>query len=170
MKKALFLDRDGVINKDFNYVHKIENFEFIDGVFDAIRFYQEQGYLPVVITNQSGIGRGYYTSEQFDILTKWMIEEFENSGIKIAKVYHCPHNTDEDCSCRKPLPGMLKNAQVDLNIDLKNSILVGDKESDIEAGIAAGLSTLFLVSEKLPEKTAATYVVKSLFDTIKFFK
>lgn len=170
MKNALFLDRDGVINKDFNYVHKIENFEFIDGVFDAIRFYQEQGYLPVVITNQSGIGRGYYTNEQFDVLTKWMIEEFKKEGIEIAKVYFCPHNTDENCDCRKPLPGMLKNAQVDLNIDLKNSILVGDKESDIEAGIAAGLSTLFLVSEKLPEKTAATHVVKSLFDTIKFFK
>lgn len=170
MKKALFLDRDGVINKDFNYVHKIENFEFIDGVFDAIRFYEKLGFIPVVITNQSGIGRGYYTNEQFSTLTDWMIEEFKKEGIEIAKVYHCPHNTNEDCECRKPLPGMLKNAQKDLNIDLKNSILVGDKESDIDAGIAAGLSKLFLVADKTPEKTSATHVVKSLFDTIRFFK
>lgn len=147
MSKALFLDRDGVINKEKNYLYKIENFEFIDGVFETCKYFQEKGYLIIIITNQAGIARGKYTEDDYQILTDWMIKEFEKKDIKISKVYHCPHHPDfsGECECRKPNPGMIIQAQKDFDIDLSQSILVGDKNSDIEAGINAGIKMNYLV-------------------------
>jgi len=147
MNKALFLDRDGVVNKEKNYLYKIEDFEFIDGVFETCRYFQDRGYLIIIITNQAGIARGKYTEEDFEILTKWMIKEFEKENIKISKVYHCPHHPDfsSECECRKPNPGMIQQAKKDFNIDLSQSILVGDKNSDIEAGINARIKINHLV-------------------------
>jgi D-glycero-D-manno-heptose 1,7-bisphosphate phosphatase len=148
MNKVLFLDRDGVINKEKNYLYRIEDFEFIDGVFDTCRYFQSKGYLLIVITNQAGIARKKYTENDFNLLTDWMILEFEKRDIKILKVYHCPHHPDfsGDCECRKPNIGMLLEAQKDFNIDLSKSILVGDKNSDIEAGINAGIGQNFLIT------------------------
>ncbi len=148
MKKALFLDRDGVINKEKNYLYKIEDFEFIDGVFEACRYFQNQGYLIIVITNQAGIARGKYTEKDYELLTEWMIKEFEKEGVYISKVYHCPHHPEftGECKCRKPKPSMLLDAQRDFDIDLSQSILVGDKNSDIEAGINAGVGNNYLIS------------------------
>lgn len=148
MNKALFLDRDGVVNKEKNYLYKIEDFEFIDGVFETCKYFQEDGYLIIIITNQAGIARGKYAEEDFEILTGWMTEEFEKQNIKISKIYHCPHHPDYsgECECRKPNIGMLLKAQRDFDIDLSNSILVGDKNSDIEAGINAGISQNYLIS------------------------
>lgn len=147
MNKALFLDRDGVINKEKNYLYKIEDFEFIDGVFETCKYFQEKGYLIIIITNQAGIARGKYTEDDYEILTNWMIKEFEKNDIQISKVYHCPHHPDfsGDCECRKPNPGMILQAQRDFDIDLSQSILVGDKNSDIEAGINAGIKMNYLV-------------------------
>jgi len=148
MKKALFLDRDGVINKEKNYLYRIEDFEFIDGVFETCKYFQNQGYLIIVITNQAGIARGKYTEFDFEVLTKWMLSKFQENGINISKVYHCPHHPDfsGNCDCRKPNPGMILQAQKEFNVDLKNSILVGDKNSDIEAGLNAGISNNYLIS------------------------
>lgn len=148
MKKALFLDRDGVINKEKNYLYKIEDFEFIDGVFETCRYFQEKGYLIVIVTNQAGIARGIYTEEDYQKLTKWMLNEFTKQQISIAKVYHCPHHPDftGPCGCRKPGPGMILQAQQEFDIDLKNSILVGDKYSDVESGTVAGIKNNFLIS------------------------
>ena len=147
MNKALFLDRDGVINKEKNYLYKIEDFEFIDGVFETCKYFQEKGYLIIVITNQAGIARGKYTEDDYQTLTNWMIKEFEKNNIKISKVYYCPHHPDfsGDCECRKPNPGMILQAKKDFDIDLSQSILVGDKNSDIEAGINAGIKMNYLV-------------------------
>ena len=147
MSKALFLDRDGVINKEKNYLYKIENFEFIDGIFETCKYFQEKGYLIIIITNQAGIARGKYTEDDYQILTDWMIKEFEKKDIKISKVYHCPHHPDfsGECECRKPNPGMILQAEKDFDIDLSQSILVGDKNSDIEAGINAGIKMNYLV-------------------------
>lgn len=151
MNKALFLDRDGVINVEKNYVYKIEDFEFIDGIFELVRSYQEQGYLIFVITNQAGIGRGYYTEDDFLNLTDWMLERFEEQGIKITEVYYCPYHPThgigeylKDSIDRKPNPGMILKAKEKYDIDLGNSVLIGDKESDIEAGKAAGILKLIL--------------------------
>jgi D-glycero-D-manno-heptose 1,7-bisphosphate phosphatase len=142
--KALFLDRDGIINIEKEYLHSREDFEFIEGIFDTLRYAQEKGYLLIVITNQSGIGRGYYTKKDFLDLNQWMCEQFSNQKISISKVYYCPHSPSEPCDCRKPLPGMLHSASRDFTIDFKDSILIGDKESDITAGRNAGVGKCVL--------------------------
>lgn len=148
MNKALFLDRDGVINAEKNYVYKISDFEFVDGIFDLCQKYQAAGYLIIVITNQAGIARGYYTETDFSILTDWMISEFKDRGIVISKVYYCPHHPDftGNCDCRKPNPGMILQAQKDFNLNLQKSVLIGDKDSDLEAGRRAGVLKLIKIS------------------------
>ncbi len=165
MKKALFLDRDGVINIEKDYLYKVSDFEFIDGIFDLCMHYQSLGYLIVVVTNQSGIARGYYSQNDFDILTAWMVQEFAKKDILITKVYFCPHHPDitGDCNCRKPKSGMLLQADKELNIDMKNSILVGDKERDIEAGLNAGLKETYLFDKSMSTKESkATRIVSKL--------
>jgi len=165
LQKALFLDRDGVVNVEKNYLYKIEDFEFIDGIFDLCKYYQSLGFLIFVVTNQSGIDRGYYTQNDFDILTRWMIEEFKKRDISIRDVYHCPHHPDISsvCSCRKPNAGMLLAAHNEYNIDLSQSIMIGDKESDIEAGINAGVFETYLLDEKcIVSSSHATKIVNRL--------
>ena len=149
-KRALFLDRDGVINVEKNYLYKREDFEFIDGIFDLCSYFQNKGYAVVVVTNQSGICRGYYSEEDFRKLTEWMEAEFAKRGIEIAKTYHCPHHPEftGSCSCRKPQPGMFLQAQNDLALDLHKSVMVGDKLSDIEAAQKAGLEECYLYDRK----------------------
>ncbi|MEA3373895.1 MAG: D-glycero-beta-D-manno-heptose 1,7-bisphosphate 7-phosphatase [Campylobacterota bacterium] len=162
---ALFLDRDGVINVDTAYLHKIEDFDFIDGIFDLCKRAQEKGYLIVVVTNQSGIARGHYSEEEFETLTHWMVEQFAEAGIQISGVYHCPHHPDitGPCRCRKPEPGMLLDAAEDLNIDLRQSLLVGDKERDIEAAIRSGVPVQYLFDPQHDNKDSkATAVVRTL--------
>jgi len=150
MKKALFLDRDGVVNVEKDYVYRVEDFEFMDGIFDVCRHFQSKGYIIVIITNQSGIARGYYTEDDFRTLTDWMVGEFRKEGIVIAGVYHCPHHPDitGECECRKPKPGLILKAKADHDINLAGSVLVGDSERDIEAGEAAGVGrrVLFEIS------------------------
>ncbi len=166
MNKALFLDRDGVINKEKNYLYKIEDFEFIDGVFETCKYFQEKGYLIIIITNQAGIARGKYTEDDYEILTNWMIKEFEKNDIQISKVYHCPHHPDfsGECECRKPNPGMILEAKRDFDIDLSQSILVGDKNSDIEAGIKGGIKMNYLVEtgHKIDENRFGVNIINNL--------
>jgi D-glycero-D-manno-heptose 1,7-bisphosphate phosphatase len=168
--KALFLDRDGVINVEKDYLYKIEDFEFISGIFDLCSYYQKLGYIIIVVTNQSGISRGFYSEDDFEHLSSWMIEEFSKNSIEVKKVYHCPHHPEFSgkCSCRKPLPGMLIQAQKEYDIDMKNSVLVGDKERDIEAGLNAGLSETYLFNEANDIKhSKATKIVSNLDDIWK---
>ena len=168
--KALFLDRDGVINKEKDYLYKIEDFEFINGVFEACKYFQDQGYIIIVVTNQSGISRGKYTQKDFDLLTSWMINEFMKKDIKISKVYNCPHHPDfsGECDCRKPKPGMILEAQKEFNIDLSSSILVGDKNSDIEAAMAAGIKKnyLILTGHKITDNTHDVNILYNLTELI----
>ncbi|GAX44184.1 histidinol phosphatase-like protein [Tolypothrix sp. NIES-4075] len=152
MRRALFLDRDGVINKEVNYLHKIQDFEFIEGIFETCRFFQDRNYLLIVVTNQSGIGRNIYSEDDFRILNDWMLQQFERQGVKINKVYYSPFHPKygvgkylHDSWCRKPNPGMLIQARDEFNINFCKSILVGDKESDIEAGLNAGVMLNVLV-------------------------
>lgn len=144
MKKALFLDRDGVINVDKHHVYKISDFDFIQGIFELCHKYQEECYLIIVVTNQAGIAKGYYKEDDFQILTSWMVNEFKKRGIHISKVYHCPHHPDftGECDCRKPNPGMVLEAKDEFDLDLKECVLIGDKDSDLEAGRRAGILKL----------------------------
>jgi D-glycero-D-manno-heptose 1,7-bisphosphate phosphatase len=148
--KALFLDRDGVINIDYGYVGKIENFKFREGIFELTKQFQDNGYKIFVVTNQSGIARGYYSEEDFHKLTEWMKEEFLKRGVEIKDVKFCPHYPDISgvCECRKPEPKMILDLASEYNIDLENSILIGDSKRDIEAGEKAGIKTNILVSKE----------------------
>lgn len=169
MHKALFLDRDGVINVDIDYLHKKEDFIFIEGIFELCRYYQNRGYKIFVVTNQSGIARGYYSEDDVNTLTEWMIEQFAQKGVEISKVYYCPHHPQisGECQCRKPHAGMLFSAKEEFDIDLQNSILVGDREHDIEAGLNAGLSETYLFDEfKNVQTSKATKIIHSLKELV----
>ena len=144
-KKTIFLDRDGVINKEINYLHKIDDFEFIEGIFEACDYLQSIGYSIIIVTNQSGIARNYYKDEDFNILTDWMIAEFKKNNIDILDIYYCPHGPNSICKCRKPKPGMLLEAKIEHNIDMKNSWMIGDKEADIKAANEASIKKTILV-------------------------
>lgn len=154
-KPALFLDRDGVINVDHGYVCRPEDFHFVEGIFEVVALARQQGYLVVVVTNQAGIGRGYYSEEDFHQLTDWMKNQFTVNGGEIDAVYFCPfhpqHGLGEyrrESDSRKPGPGMLLQAGCDLGINFAKSIFVGDKPSDMEAGRAAGVGTLLHLGGK----------------------
>ena len=142
----MFLDRDGVINVDRGYVHRPEDFEFIDGIFELCRRARQQDCLIFVITNQAGIARGFYTEDDFLTLTQWMCEAFESAGAAIDRVYFCPFHAEHgigkykrESAFRKPAPGMILQAAKEFDVDLQHSVLVGDMETDIEAGVAAGV-------------------------------
>jgi D-glycero-D-manno-heptose 1,7-bisphosphate phosphatase len=164
--KAVFFDRDGVINIDKSYLYKIEDFEFCDGIFELMRHLESLGYKLFVVTNQSGISRGYYSEQEFEKLTSWMIKEFEKRDIKIEKVYHCPHAPDDRCECRKPKPKMIQNALNSYKIDPLLSWMIGDKPSDIEAANSAGIYNTVFLSSKNEKYPQAKYSVKSLYDII----
>lgn len=148
-----------MINVNHGYVHDPENFEFINGIFEVARAAHISGYKLIVITNQSGIGRGYYSEPQFHQLTAWMCKEFLNEGAPIEKVYFSPfHPTaglgdyKKDDVSRKPRPGMIHQAQREMNLNLGSSILIGDKVSDVQAGLAAGVGLNILFAQKQPSE------------------
>lgn len=145
-RRALFLDRDGVINIDHGYVYRKEEFDFIPGIFKICQLAISKGFDIIVVTNQAGIGRGYYTLDDFNALTHWMIQSFLQQNIPVTAVYYCPDHPEagigpyrRESFYRKPNPGMLFRARNELGIDLPHSILIGDKESDIQAAIGAGI-------------------------------
>ena len=178
---AIFLDRDGTINIDHGYVHKIDDFQFIEGAIEAMAELKKMGYALVVVTNQSGIGRGVYTEDQFMQLTEWMDWSLADRDVELDGIYFCPHHPEaivtnyrEDCNCRKPKPGMLLDAQSDLGIDMAASIMVGDKLADIQAGKAAQVGTTILVrsGQELTEEAIASadIVINSIAELPKTLK
>jgi len=163
MKKVLFLDRDGIINVDHGYVYKTEEFEFVPEIFDVCIHARDLGYHIIVITNQSGIARGKYSVAEFDTLSKWMCEQFEQRGVIIDDVFHCPHHPTKGkgdllkvCDCRKPEPGMILSAAKKHNVDLNNSIFIGDKISDMQAANAAGINNRILVASQYGDQSDVT--------------
>lgn len=167
MEKAVFFDRDGVINVEKNYLHTIEEFEFVEGTFESLKYLQNLGYKLFIITNQSGIARGYYTFEQYELLTAWMKEQFKKQEIEISGVYCCPHAPDAGCECRKPNIGMIQEALKVCKIDFQNSWLVGDKGSDIQTAYNVNISNTIQVrtGHSFDESTSkAKYILDSIKD------
>ena len=150
--KALFLDRDGVINEDYGHVYQIEKFDFLPEIFDICKKYQSDGYKIIVISNQAGIAKGLYSQKDLDILDKYMKDEFKNRGIDILDSFYCPHKDEDNCSCRKPKPGLIFMARDKYDIDLSRSVLIGDKMSDLEAGFNAGIRKLYFKKGRYQEK------------------
>jgi D-glycero-D-manno-heptose 1,7-bisphosphate phosphatase len=146
-RPALFLDRDGVINVDRNYVYRAEDFEWIEGAAETIRTFNDRNWWVFVVTNQSGIARGFYTEDQMQELHVWLHRELEARGARIDRIYHCPYHEDgaiprytRDSYDRKPKPGMLIQAMTDFPVIKEQSFLIGDKQADLEAAKAAGIS------------------------------
>ena len=163
--KTIFLDRDGVINEEINYLYKIEDFKFIHGVFDTCKSFIKLGYRIIIVTNQSGIARGLYNEKDYQVLTNWMLEKFELNGIQIFDTFYCPHLPSSNCSCRKPRPGMLLKAKNKYNIEMENSWLIGDKEDDIKAANNAGIENTILVrsGHAIDESNSiAKYIINSI--------
>ena len=156
MRPAIFFDRDGVINRDFGYVGSWKRFEFLPGVIASLARLKELGFATVVVTNQSGIARGLYTVADYQDVTDKMQRELSFAQAQFDGIYFCPHHPEAlvpefrcNCTCRKPKPEMFLWARRELDLDLPNSILVGDHASDIAAGKSAGVGTLVLVGEHL---------------------
>lgn len=177
MKKAAFLDRDGVINIDHAYVHRFEDFEFIPGVLQAARMLVEAGFELIVVTNQSGIGRGYYTQDDFLALDARVRKVFADAGAPITDVYFCPHHPSKalepwrcECSCRKPAPGMILKAIKEHDIDPAFSVMFGDKQSDMQAALAAGIGVRVLLGTDAKEDPQpveqATHHARSLLSAV----
>lgn len=159
--KVAFLDRDGVINEEVHYLHQIKDFKYTENCIEALKKLNTLGYKIVIVTNQAGIARGYYSEEQYRDLTAWYRTDLKEHGVEILDVLHCPHHPDGtisefavECECRKPKPGMLLTANQKYNINLEQSIMVGDKVSDAEAAISAGIKQVYLVKgEYVPVET-----------------
>ncbi|HAW44732.1 MAG TPA: D-glycero-beta-D-manno-heptose-1,7-bisphosphate 7-phosphatase [Sutterella sp.] len=173
MRQAVFLDRDGVINEDAGYIVEPDAFRFLPGVFESVAKLKAAGFLVVIVTNQSGIARGFYSLEAYLVSQNWLLETFQAHGAALDGIYFCPHHPDKGeapyrtvCDCRKPAPGMLIKAAKDLDIDLSKSAIVGDKPSDAQAGLAAGLPVRVLVGKNgtaVPALVpAATHVARNL--------
>jgi D-glycero-D-manno-heptose 1,7-bisphosphate phosphatase len=163
-KSALFLDRDGVINVDYGHVHKIKDFHFVDGIFDLVKKAQDAGLEIFVVTNQAGIGRGIYSEESFITLNNYMLEQFELRGIRISRTYYCPHHPTkglgqylQDCECRKPKPGLILRASLDYGLNLEASVIVGNKNSDVSAGISAGIKKVVYIGEDVSIGASRSY-------------
>lgn len=152
-RKAAFLDRDGVINIDHGYVYRWDDFEFVPGAIAAMRRLQQAGYALVVVTNQSGIARGMYGEADLQALNQRMLQHLLEHDVQVTGIEYCPHLPEaqvaayrQPCDCRKPAPGMLLRATAELSLDLRRSIMVGDRPSDVAAGRAAGCRTVWLHS------------------------
>jgi len=152
-RKALFLDRDGVVNIDVGYLHEPGACVFLEDIFELVRMANHAGYVVVLVTNQAGIGRGYYSVDQFQAFTDWMLGEFQSRGARIDRVYYCPHHPEfgigeyrQACACRKPQPGMFEQARADFDLDMAGSLMIGDKPSDLQAASRADVAHRFLLA------------------------
>lgn len=172
-KPAVFLDRDGTINEDTGYIDSPERLIFIDGASSAIKKLNSKGYRVIIITNQSGVGRGYFSKEAVDAVNKKLEETLKKQGAHLDGIYYCPHHPDDNCECRKPKIGLLEKAKKDLDIDFKKSYVVGDKISDVElASKIGGKGILVLTGEgkehKKMLKSPLSYIADDLKDAVEW--
>ena len=173
LQPAVFLDRDGTINQDTGYIDSPERLFIIDGAASAIKRLNSKGFRVVVITNQSGVGRGYFTKEAADSVNKKLEEILKREGAHLDGIYYCPHHPDDNCECRKPRIGLLEKAKNDLAIDFKKSYVIGDKGSDIEiAQSIGGKGILVLIGSGKDEKQKLdhepSYIATDLKDAVEW--
>jgi D-glycero-D-manno-heptose 1,7-bisphosphate phosphatase len=170
MKKAAFLDRDGVINRkapEGQYVTRWEEMEFLPGACEAIRCLNDAGFLVVVVSNQRCVAKGLITTEDLESMHARMRREFQTAGATIDAVYYCPHDNQPPCACRKPQPGMLLSAARTHNIQLAASWMIGDSEHDVQAGRSAGCNTAHVVGDEKLADGSADVIATSLLDAVQ---
>ena len=169
MKKAIFLDRDGTIVEDSGYAHKIEDLKLLPNSIKGLKLLKD--FKLFIATNQSGIGRGIYTFQDFANINNHLLKEFKKGSIKIEKIYFCPHKPEDNCECRKPKTKLLKEAEKEFKLDLKESFAIGDKKSDIELGKNAGCKTILVLTgngTQAKKEINADFVAKDLLDAAKW--
>lgn len=173
LKKAIFLDRDGVINRDIGYLGSWNNFEFLPGAQSAMRALCEAGYSIIIVTNQSGIARGYYSIDDYERLTTEMIGSLSECGVSVLAVYYCPHHPTGsverfavNCDCRKPAPGMILRAAAEHGIDLASSVFIGDKHTDMQAAASAGVGRAYLVGVSDPLPPERFFIVDGRYGSL----
>ena len=167
LHRAVFLDRDGTICYDLNHCSRLEDFQLIPGAAGGIRRWSAAGFLTVVVTNQSGIARGYFTEETLNEIHDRMLNDLDKLGAHIEAIYYCPHHPDQGCTCRKPKPGMLERASESLQIDLNASFMVGDKSSDVETARAVGCNAVLVGGTSVcgtVSEPRADYYAKDLYE------
>ena len=167
--KAILLDRDGVVTEDIGYVHKIEDLNFEKNAVEGLKLLKD--YRLIFITNQSGIGRGYFKFEDFLNYNNRVVEELKKHNVKIEKTYVCPHKPEDNCQCRKPKTKLIKQAEKEFDIDLKKSFMIGDKAVDVEMGHNAGCKSILVLTGngmKEKENTKADYVARDLVDAAEW--
>ncbi len=171
MNRAVFIDRDGTIARDVPYCSRPEDFELLPGAAEGIRILNEQGFKVVVVTNQSGIARGYFTEEMLTQIHQKMLRELARRGAHIDAIYYCPHHPDDGCDCRKPKPKLVLQAARDLNIDLAQSYVIGDSEMDIELARQAGCAGAVWVGQQAVNHTVpiATSFVEAVAYVLKMW-
>ena len=168
MRPAIFLDRDGTVNREIGYLSEPEKFELLPNALAGLKQMQDMGYRLVIVTNQGGIGLGYFTKEDFYRVNKKMLTEVSQAGVMLDKIYFCPHSKAENCPCRKPELGLILRAKEELNLDLSHSFFIGDSEIDIQAGARAGMKTILLSNVAAPDliefETKPDFVAKDLVE------
>ena len=167
-QKALFLDRDGIINVDYGYVYQKEKFEFTKNIFELLTLFVKNGYLLFIVTNQSGIGRGYYTLDDFEHLSDWMLQQLKNKNIPIQSLQYCPHAPEDRCRCRKPNTDMIDKIAQTYTIDFAKSWLIGDKQSDIDLAYAANIGSTVAIGNDTIHN--ATYEFTTISECYEAFK
>lgn len=168
--KAIFLDRDGTINKDTGYPYKIKDLRIIPKVPEGLKLFEDRGYKLIIVTNQSGIRRGYFTKEDYYNFQSALRQRLNKNGIFITGEYFCPHVQEDNCNCRKPKTGMLEEAAKDFDLVLEESWMIGDKSSDIYAGKNAGCKTIYILTEKdnIEQIKNADFVAKNLLEAANY--
>ncbi len=172
LKPAVFLDRDGVVIEDRNYAYRIDDLHVCHGVVEAIRLLVAKGFVPVVVTNQTGVARGFFTIADLEKFNLHLQQTLAKAGVALDHIYYCPHLADGkvaeysfECDCRKPKPGMLLRAASELGLDLEKSFMIGDKLSDVQAGQAAGCHSILIAKES--SGTTGINSAKDLLDAVR---
>ena len=172
-RKALILDRDGVVNREKGYLYRAAEVEFLPGVWELCREARDKGYVIVIVTNQSGIARGFYSEDDLRALMEWMGERFVEQGVEMAAYYYCPHHPEgtgeykKECWERKPAPGMLLRAAEELHLDLGRSVMVGDRCSDVRAAHGAGVGRMFLLTGTEEGTCQGEYEAVDALDSVR---
>lgn len=174
LNKAIFLDRDGVINREVQFVAKPSDFHILQNSLKALQELSKTDYKLIIVTNQSGMGYGFYNEQDYEKVNKKMLKIFRDNKIRIDQIYHCPHRYEEKCNCRKPNTGLLDRAKEDFNLDYKQCWLIGDKTSDIKAGENIGCKTILVKTGAGGKdgryKVKPDYVVDDLMGVVKKIK
>ena len=178
MERAVFLDRDGTIIEDVGYLDDCNRIKLLPGAVEAIRLLNKSGYRVIIVTNQAGVAKGYFSEEKLQEINAGLLEAMSGQGAHVDKIYYCPHNIEgsveeykKECSWRKPNPGMIEEAAREYDLDIKNSFMIGDKRSDIEAGCRAGCRTIWLSGQGRPDAAddapKADHIAAGLYDAVK---